>query len=132
MEERRTGTGKSFMLGVLAGGVAGGLAALLYAPKSGKELRKDIGRKKDKIVKDVDKYYEDTRKRVDRMIEEGKRKTDDLIHDVKLKAESLGESAGNIYNQGREFVSDEASKIKGAVKAGVDAFKQERKQLKNH
>ncbi|WP_308634825.1 YtxH domain-containing protein [Paenibacillus silvisoli] len=33
---------KSFLFGAIAGGVVGSVAALLLAPKSGKELRKDI------------------------------------------------------------------------------------------
>ena len=36
---------KGFVLGAFLGGVAGGLAALLFAPKPGKELRKDITKK---------------------------------------------------------------------------------------
>jgi len=34
--------GKSFLIGVLVGGVAGAIGALLTAPKAGRELRKDI------------------------------------------------------------------------------------------
>ncbi|TYP73915.1 YtxH domain-containing protein [Paenibacillus methanolicus] len=33
---------KGFLYGLLAGGVVGSLTALLFAPKSGKELRQDI------------------------------------------------------------------------------------------
>ena len=36
------GTSKVFFMGLLAGGAIGALLALLYAPKSGKELRADI------------------------------------------------------------------------------------------
>jgi gas vesicle protein len=38
MEDNNRGT-KGFLLGLLAGGVVGGIVALLYAPKSGRELR---------------------------------------------------------------------------------------------
>ena len=38
---------KGLMIGFLAGGIVGGIIALLYAPKSGKELRNDIKLKKD-------------------------------------------------------------------------------------
>ncbi len=117
---------KGFLIGVIAGGVAGGLTALLYAPKSGKELRRDIGRKKDKLVKDVDRYYDDTRKRLDNMIEEGKKKAESLLNDAKSKADGLANGAGNLYKQGMDFISDETTRIKGAVKAGVDAFNDER------
>lgn len=126
-EQNNTGgAAKGFILGVLAGGIAGSVTALLYAPKSGRELRKDIGQKKDKLVSDVDRYYEDTKKRLDVMIDEGKRKAENIIKDARVKAETLGSNAGSLYNQGMDFVSDEAAKLKGAVKAGIDAYKEER------
>jgi gas vesicle protein len=37
--------GTSFMLGLVVGAIAGGVIALLYAPKSGKETRAFIGEK---------------------------------------------------------------------------------------
>lgn len=36
--------GKNFIIGAALGTLAGGIAAFLFAPKAGKELRKDIGR----------------------------------------------------------------------------------------
>ncbi|GAA3401344.1 YtxH domain-containing protein [Paenibacillus hodogayensis] len=36
------GRGKDFILGAIVGGVLGAVTALLFAPKSGKELRADI------------------------------------------------------------------------------------------
>ncbi|MBK7446584.1 MAG: YtxH domain-containing protein [Ignavibacteria bacterium] len=36
---------KGYLSGLITGGVIGGLAALLFTPKSGKELRKNIGEK---------------------------------------------------------------------------------------
>ena len=36
------GMGKSFLVGTIIGGVAGATAALLLAPKAGKEIRGDI------------------------------------------------------------------------------------------
>lgn len=40
---------KSFLLGFLAGGAIGAIVALLYAPKSGKEMREDLREKKPRI-----------------------------------------------------------------------------------
>jgi len=45
----------SFGIGVLAGAVVGGVVALLFAPKSGKETRKMI---KDKTMEVVDTVKE--------------------------------------------------------------------------
>jgi gas vesicle protein len=43
MSENNNMNGKDFLLGALVGGIIGAAAALLLAPKSGKELRQDIG-----------------------------------------------------------------------------------------
>ena len=42
MAEENNGMAKGMLVGFLAGSVVGAIIALLYAPKSGKELRKDI------------------------------------------------------------------------------------------
>ncbi len=42
MAEENSGMAKGLMIGFVAGAVAGAVVALLYAPKSGKELRRDI------------------------------------------------------------------------------------------
>ena len=48
---------KSFITGLLTGGLLGGVLALLFAPKSGKEFRKDISDLKRGIrMGDVQNY----------------------------------------------------------------------------
>lgn len=42
--------GIAFIAGVVAGGVVGSVTALLFAPKSGKELRGDIKENADKVI----------------------------------------------------------------------------------
>ncbi len=41
----RHGNKKGFLIGTLFGGLVGGMTALLFAPKAGHKLRKDIARK---------------------------------------------------------------------------------------
>ncbi|MCC2684629.1 MAG: YtxH protein [Paenibacillaceae bacterium] len=43
MSDNQGNSGKSFLAGAVVGGVLGALTALLLAPKSGQELRKDLG-----------------------------------------------------------------------------------------
>ena len=52
---------KGLLLGFLAGGVVGAIAALLYAPKAGRELRNDIRSKSDEYYDDVERYFSDAR-----------------------------------------------------------------------
>lgn len=42
--------GKEFLVGVAVGGFIGAISALLFAPKSGKELREDIGQQYHKVA----------------------------------------------------------------------------------
>ncbi len=121
------GATKGFLLGVLAGGIAGGLIALLYAPKSGRELRQDIGRKKDELISDAEEYIDIAKSKASDIIASGRKKADELIHDAKSKADSLSKGAGQMYTHGKEMVIDEAAKIKDALRAGVDTYKEERK-----
>lgn len=42
---------KGFALGALVGGLLGGMTALLFAPKTGEKMRKDLGKKVDAVSK---------------------------------------------------------------------------------
>jgi gas vesicle protein len=44
----------SFLTGLLAGAAIGGIVALLYAPKSGKETREQIKNKFDELEKELE------------------------------------------------------------------------------
>jgi gas vesicle protein len=125
LEEK--GATKGFLLGVLAGGVAGGLIALLYAPKSGRELRQDIGKKKDELIGDAEEYIDIAKSKASDIIASSKKKADELICEAKNKAEYITKGAEKMYTQGKELVVDEAAKLKDALRAGVDSYKEERK-----
>ena len=47
-------SGNSFLTGLLAGTAIGGIIALLYAPKSGKETRDQIKKKFSELEKELD------------------------------------------------------------------------------
>jgi gas vesicle protein len=47
-------SGNSFLTGLLAGAAIGGIIALLYAPKSGKETRDQIKKKFSELEKELE------------------------------------------------------------------------------
>jgi gas vesicle protein len=47
----------NFLAGLLFGGALGGVAALLLAPKSGKELRADIKETKQKAIHETEAFF---------------------------------------------------------------------------
>ncbi len=128
------GSGKGFLIGFLAGGAIGAILALLYAPKSGKELRSDIKLKTDGILDDADKYLADARDKAKDLINEGKKKSEKLISDAKVKSEELLKDAEKVFGDakakantvistGKETITAETERLKTALKAGVDAYK---------
>ena len=63
MQEDNSGMLKGLIIGVLAGGAVGALVALLYAPKSGKELRADIREKTGDLMDDAEQALKEAKNR---------------------------------------------------------------------
>jgi len=120
---------KGFVVGMLTGGLIGAAIALLYAPKSGKELRADIKNKAGEIADEAEQYLTAAKHKAVDIINEGKKKSETLISEAHKKAQTLLDDAEKILTDAREktgVVIEEGSRIKNAVKAGVDAYKDER------
>jgi gas vesicle protein len=96
---KENNSGKSFLLGILVGGAVGAIFALLYAPTSGKRLRKEIVHKKDELVKDANKYLRKAKIQASEIIDEGRRKAEEIIYDAKKKVASLTDTAGSLVKR---------------------------------
>jgi len=128
--EDRTSSTKGFLLGLLAGGAIGGLTALLYAPKSGRELRKDIGKKGREVMKETEHYVDNAKTKASEILSESRRKAESLLSDARKKADSITKGTEKLYSQGKEFITDEAVRLKEAVRAGVDTFNEEKNKTR--
>jgi gas vesicle protein len=104
---------KWYLLSFLVGGAVGSSIALLYAPESGRHLRKDIKRKTNDYIED------------------GKKIVSDTWSDAKETAESALESANEFLNSGMEKIMRKTEKAKNALKSGYDAYNDERKSGNN-
>jgi gas vesicle protein len=123
------GTTKGFIFGLLAGGAIGAILALLYAPKSGRELRADIKSKTDELMGSAEEVFENVKGKLPEVSMEAKKRSQQIISDAKSKADSLLQDADRVLNnvkQRSSSIVEEGIKVKEAVKAGMDAFKQER------
>ncbi|HED07328.1 MAG TPA: gas vesicle protein [Ignavibacteria bacterium] len=130
--------GNGFLIGLIAGSALGAIVGLLYAPKSGKELRDDIRTKSNEYLDDADKYIEDAKVKAKDLINDGKKKSDGLIADAKSKSEELLKEAQKIFDEAKSKTSKtvsekkvnleaEGTRLKSAVKAGVEAYKETKK-----
>jgi gas vesicle protein len=117
---------RNLLLGFLSGAVVGGIVALLYAPKPGKELRSDLRAKGGEFAEDIEGYLQDAQVKAKSIINEGKEKSGALISEAKRRADTLLKDAENILSGAKQRVGEESERLKSAVKSGVDTYKQER------
>jgi cell division septum initiation protein DivIVA len=129
--ENNSGMLKGLIIGVLAGGALGALVALLFAPKSGRELRADIKGKADDLMEGAEEALNAAKSRAGEMVSEAKKRSDQLVTDAKRKADSLLEDADKIISDARMKaapVAEEGARLKNAVKAGLDAYRKEERR----
>ena len=94
---------------LLIGGSIGAVLALLFAPKSGKDLRGDIG--------DISRRgYDATLEKANDL----KRRSTDAVQTVKGKAEAAYDFASAKLASGKEAVTDAVSEAAGSVMDGLE------------
>lgn len=127
--------GKGVLIGFITGGALGAALALLYAPKTGKELRAEIRTKSDDYLDEADKYITEAKDKAIDLINDGKKKSEKLIKDAKAKSDELIKDAEKVLEEARsktdvlvktdkEKVDQKTSQVRTAIKAGVDAYKE--------
>lgn len=133
---------KGFLLGALVGGAVGAITALLLAPKSGAELRRDIASTSQDLYGKAADYLQVVEANVERVVantvNEGKIKAQVIIDSAKKQADSIIENADHILKDARSKASNaketfegKIDNLKDAAKAGVDAFKAEMASSQN-
>ena len=80
-EERNA---NSFIGGLITGGVVGGLVGLLFAPKSGREFRKDISDKSGEILDDTNRLIEDAKDKAAIIVSEAMKKAECILEDGRI------------------------------------------------
>jgi gas vesicle protein len=95
MAEHENQQGHIFM-GFLIGGVLGALAGILFAPKSGKELRSELKEKGSEVLKEGKEIYADASTKAKEIIEEAKHQAEELkkeadryLSDARKKAKEI-------------------------------------------
>jgi len=98
----------NFLKGLIIGGLIGAVAALLLAPKSGKETRADICNKTEELLKVAREEYD-----------KGLEKTSEVFETVKNTAVSLTGETQSAEGGGR---------LTQAVAAGLKAYHEAKKE----
>src|SRR5215217_3410273 len=120
-EESSTATKLSYLL---IGGGIGAILALLFAPKSGQELREDIA---DATRKGLDKTKETAAlvgERAGEYYEVSREKASELYLSAQEKAGELAEKA-------KEAVAQTSNPFSAAIEAGKQAYTEEKRRTEN-
>ncbi len=112
---------RGFLMGALVGGAIGGIVALLFAPKSGRDLRRDIADKTEEVYDKAQKYFNK---------DEAPREFDDVINEGRLRAERIVTSARsqaeNILSSAEQVLRDAKSRAhRPAHGGGVESHSSE-------
>ncbi len=91
-----------FLKGLIVGGLAGMVSGILFAPKSGREMRQDIAKASDSA----------------------KRRFMEMEAEAEKKIGEAGKKVGGLVQQGKDAFLDQKDRVKKAVDAGVEAFKE--------
>jgi gas vesicle protein len=129
---------KGFFTGVILGGFVGAITALLLAPKSGIELRRDLAEKSSELYDKASDYIgnmethvgsvvqtavNEGKERAQRIIESARKQADDLISD----AEGVLKDARTKATSAKSNITDKIQSVREAAAAGAEAFKSEMK-----
>lgn len=127
---------KGFILGALIGGAAGAITALLLAPKSGAELRRELADSSNEWYGKASDLARNMEGKVENSlvstVNEGKIKAQSIIDTARRQAEDLLSSAETVLQDAKskaystkDQVQDKIENLRDAAKAGADAFKTE-------
>lgn len=124
---------------LLIGGGIGAILALLFAPKSGEELRGDIadatrkGIEKSKetaalVGERAGEYYEVSRDKAGEYYQAAQEKAGELKQATQAKVGELKEKAGELGEKAKEAVAATKNPFSAAIEAGKEAYVEEKRR----
>ena len=127
---------KGFVFGALIGGSIGAVTALLLAPKSGEEFRKEIAEKSNGAYDKAQKYFAEKEvvigDTVRSTVNEGRVRAEKIVESAKNQADEILKSAERVLNEAKskagtskDYMNDKIGKVKNAVAESAEVFKQE-------
>jgi len=89
MSERESSYLRGFLTGLVLGGLAGAITALLLAPKSGKELRSDIRRRSEELYTKARELFENTGEEVSDIVNEARHRAQSVVQTAREQAHAI-------------------------------------------
>ena len=117
MENRKT---QKVAAAFLFGAVVGGVIALLYAPKSGKETRKDVS-------DEINNYMKKASDAKNSIIEKAKKFSNDMVGQTEKVYSDVKSFKEGKFSGTAEKIESEINRLRKAIKSAIDSYKDTRK-----
>jgi gas vesicle protein len=117
-EETSAGTKLTYLL---VGGAIGAIVALLFAPKSGQELREDIAEATRKGIEKGKEAATVVGEKAGEYYEVTKERAGEILHDAQEAVEGFGDKA-------KDAVTSAANPFSAAIEAGKEAYIEEKRK----
>ncbi|MGD0885960.1 MAG: YtxH domain-containing protein [Thermodesulfovibrionales bacterium] len=95
----------------LLGGLLGAGIALLYAPKSGRETRKDISKAARRVKRDAVELVEDTIESVNEFVDDVKDRTSDIIERGIELSEGAKKEIVKTFEHGQKVIEKQKRRV---------------------
>lgn len=89
-------------IGLLIGSALGALAGILFAPKSGKELRSEIRERRNSVLKDAKDIYADATTKAKEIVEEARHQAMELKKDADRHLSETRQKTKEILSHGEK------------------------------
>lgn len=111
--------------GLFVGGLIGVALGILFAPKSGKEMREDITRKADELLVKAKEEYGKVLEKSKTAYDASVNNLEDLEALAKEKAAQVESMVIESAHQGIEAIKGNKNRLKMAIDAGLEAYREE-------
>ena len=111
--------------GFFVGGLIGMALGILFAPKSGKETREDITRKADELLAKAKEEYGKAIEKTKTVHDESVNNLKDLETSEEEKTVEVESKVSEFAHQGVEVIKRNKNRLKMAIDAGLEAYREE-------
>jgi len=109
------------VISFFTGAIAGATAALLLAPRSGRETRERLAEYSEEFREKVGYLPEDIKERGAEMADRGRKMID--------RGREMIEHGTSLIDEGKQFLDDKKQALNAAIEAGREAMQREREAL---
>lgn len=113
---KNKGRTEGLIIGAVLGAAAATVASLLFAPKSGKDLRKDISEGTSKTLEHADDYLDTAKKKGSKLVDDVEKSASEYLN-------LAGDKTDNAFSKAKGLFKRKANEAEDMMEDTTDALK---------